>query len=161
MSTSFPLLNYLQTMLANWSSGIQRCWFPCSLHRLLKNTIHHGVIWVSDDQSSTKLNCRMRPKISAQMSRKSHCKSKFQHKEDTNSPSGNTVGRYLTRSALHEARRLGTKRNFRTLSLSWIVVVGNLWVHSWHSSARWQNLLVTEGSRQLGKSFRIKNMMIY
>lgn len=79
------------------------------------------------------------------------------HTENTSSPSGSQGGCCLTSLALHEARRARTKRTFRTLSLSCIFVVGSLQVRSWHSCARWQNLNVTEGSKQLWKSFRIRN----
>lgn len=88
--------------------------------------------------------------ISSQMSQKSRLKSGFQ--------------RILKTLAAHQVAQVNAglfvqpcmkpeglkrRRNFRTLSLSCSFVVGSLQVRSCHSSARWQNVGVTEGSKQL------------
>lgn len=88
--------------------------------------------------------------VSSQMSQKSRLKSGFQ--------------RILKTLAAHQVAQVHAglvvqpcmkpeghkrRRTFRMLSLSCSFVVGSLQVRSCHSSARWQNVGVTEGSKQL------------
>lgn len=94
------------------------------------------------------------PSVSAQMSQKSRSKSGFQRilrALTTHQVAQLNVGQVIEPCMKPEGYK--RRRNLRTLSLSCSFVVGTLQVRSYHSSARWQNSDVTEGSKQRQKIF--------